>query len=518
MEILAKYYLEKDEKIRNELLAVMLEDYKLYVDIVLSNILQYKELRNNAYFLNILSRKKRVCDYLKDKFKRTHFDILINAEDSKTRKNAYVFMGNFLHKDYAIDLIKQLKKEETNFCISSLVLCLGNYKIKNIEEILNKYLEFLYKRYNEGDLLEVHYNEILNSINKVLNKTSGAINHKFNKLDRDVDLYLTCMKPLVNASYAKIKSLFNNARKLEEGVLITSDDLNRVFKVRCFYEALISMNGFDIANDDMLNNIAKFLDSKILEKSHIGEGAFSYRVEYISEKNKQEKINMYDKVNAFVHNRYGDAYVNNASLYEFEIRIIDKGEKCDVLYKICTFKDARYDYRVKDLPASINPSSANMMLEEVKQYLKEDANVLDPFCGTSTVLVERSFISRVNLTGVDIDKDAIEYSKVNTGKLGLSVNLINQDVLEHEGFYDEIISNMPYGNRVSNHKENEILYKAFVRKLPSLLNDGGVAILLTTELALLKKVVKDNKKLKLVKDIYTETGGLAPHLFVIKKI
>ena len=50
MEILAKYYLEKDEKIRNELLAVMLEDYKLYVDIVLSNILQYKELRNNAYF------------------------------------------------------------------------------------------------------------------------------------------------------------------------------------------------------------------------------------------------------------------------------------------------------------------------------------------------------------------------------------------------------------------------------------------------------------------------------------
>ena len=29
MEILAKYYLEKDEKSRNELLGVMLENYKL---------------------------------------------------------------------------------------------------------------------------------------------------------------------------------------------------------------------------------------------------------------------------------------------------------------------------------------------------------------------------------------------------------------------------------------------------------------------------------------------------------
>jgi hypothetical protein len=80
-------------------------------------------------------------------------------------------MGNFVCKDYVIDLIKLLKKEETNYCISSLVLCLGNYKIKNIEEILTKYLEILYKKYDEGDLLEVHYNEILNSINKVLNKT-----------------------------------------------------------------------------------------------------------------------------------------------------------------------------------------------------------------------------------------------------------------------------------------------------------------------------------------------------------
>ena len=68
-------------------------------------------------------------------------------------------------------------------------------------------------------------------------------------------------------------------------------------------------------------------------------------------------------------------------------------DKCDIFYKLCTFKDSRYDYRIKDLPASINPSSANMMLEEVRKYLKKDASVLDPFCGTSTMLIERSHTS-----------------------------------------------------------------------------------------------------------------------------
>ena len=62
MELLNKYYLEKDEKLRNELLEAMLENYKFYLDIVLTNVLLKKELRNNAYLLNMLSRKKRVCD------------------------------------------------------------------------------------------------------------------------------------------------------------------------------------------------------------------------------------------------------------------------------------------------------------------------------------------------------------------------------------------------------------------------------------------------------------------------
>ena len=77
---------------------------------------------------------------------------------------------------------------------------------------------------------------------------------------------------------------------------------------------------------------------------------------------------------------------------------------------------------------------------------------------------------------------------------------------------------MPFGNRVSNHELNITLYKRFIGMLDTLLNDEGFAFLLTSEIGLMKKLINENKKLKLVKNIYVESGGLKPHLFVIKKI
>ena len=51
---------------------------------------------------------------------------------------------------------------------------------------------------------------------------------------------------------------------------------------------------------------------------------------------------------------------------------------------------------------------AAIMLNEVSKYLKENSSILDPFCGTGTMLIERSYLSSCKLYGVDINKEAIE--------------------------------------------------------------------------------------------------------------
>jgi len=517
--LLEKFYKSNEEKERVKLIDSMLEEYSFYLDLVLNNIIGKKELRNNAYLLNLMSKKKRVNEYLLTKFKRNHFEILINDTDPKTRKNTYIFMGNFINKDYLIDLIKLLKKEDINYCISSLILTLGNYNIKNVEEVMNKYKEILDNKLNNKEIEEVHYKEIVNSINKVIGKSSKVEMHTFTKLNKEVSLYLTCMTPLVNTTLTDVKKYFSDVRKYKDGVIVKTNNLDKVFKIRTFYEALIINNNYsELTLSEVKENINEFLNSNFLFDIHKEKHAFTYRIEFVTTKNKQEKVDVYNTINEMINKSYKDKYQNNPSSYEFEIRIIDNGENYDVFYKLYTYKDNRYDYRIKDLPASINPTSASIMLNEVSKYLRKGARVLDPFCGTSTMLIERSYINECDLTGVDISASAIEYSRVNSKACNVSVNLVKQNCLEHEGYYDEIISNMPYGNRVGTHLSNEILYKDFINRLVKLLNDNGVAILLTSEISLIKKLVKNKSKLQLIKDIYCETGGLTPHLFVIKKV
>lgn len=517
--LLEKFYLVTEEKSRLELIELMLNEYEYYLDLVLSNVLDNKELRNNAYILNILSKKKRVNEYLKVKFTKKHFEILVNDGDSKTRKNTYIFMGNFINKDYLLDLIKALKNETTNYCISSLILSLGNYKIKNIDEIMNKYQEILDKKLANKEIEEVHYKEIVNSINKVLGKNTKFKMHTFTGFKSEQKLFLTCMEPLINASYFDIKKYFPDASKYKNGVFVVSEDLDSVYKIRTFYEALlVHKNSSKLSLEALKGNIKSFLSSDFLYDTHLEKDAFLYRIEYITSKNKEEKLKMYNEINELINKEFKNKYYNNPSNYEFEIRIIDNEDSYDVFYKLYTYKDSRFDYRKKDLPASINPVSASIMLHEVEKYLTPNSKVLDPFCGTATMLIERNYLSKSSLVGVDISSVAIDHASTNTKELKLDISLVNKNCLDYQGYFDEIISNMPYGNRVGTHLDNELLYSKFLHKLPNLLNDNGVAILLTSEITLIKQLLKNDKKLKLVKDIYTETGGLTPHLFIIKKV
>lgn len=518
-DLLLEFYKSSDEKKRIELINLMLEDYKNYLDKVLNNIKNKSELRNNSYLLNVMSKKKRVCEYLNKYFTNDHFLNLISDNDPKTRKNTYIFMGNYGDKNYVLDLIKCLKNETTNYCISSLILTLGNFKIKNIEEILNKYQLVLEQRLLNKEIEEVHYNEIINSINKVINKVSDVKTHEFLGFKDEQKVFLTCMEPLINATYSDVRKHYTSASKYKNGVVIKTNNYENIFKIRTFYEALLMYGECNDLTLDMLKaNIKNFLCSDFMYQTHKGSQPFSYRIEFVTSKNKEEKLKIYNEINDLVSKNCDNKYFNNPSHYEFEIRVIDNQDSYDVYYKLCNYKDNRYQYRKRDLPASINPTSAAIMLNEVSKYLNKGAKVLDPFCGSSTMLVERNYISNCNMSGVDINKKAIECSLVNTSSIGLKVNLYTGDCLRHEGYYDEIISNMPYGNRVGNHTSNEVLYKSFINKLPRLLNDNGIAILLTSEIALIKKLLKNKVGLKLIKDIYTETGGLTPHLFVIKKV
>ena len=521
-ELLNDYYKETEEKMRLRYLDLMLLDYENMLNLIIKNIKQNENLRNNAYALNILSKKKKVQEYLEENLTLTTLLILLNSEDSKVRKNTYIMLGNLSGSDFSKFLLDALNKETVNFCLSSIVLSLGNYKIDNIDEVLKEKLKEIEIKFQNNEIESNHYNEIKNSIEKVLLKNIAFDKHEFIGFNGKRDVLLTVMPALKNACMNEIKSKFKSARFLENGVLVCTDDYNSLFDLRTFYEALLcEKQGLDLNKEKVNDYIVSALKDNFISSCHKeNKSPFYYRIEVKSTMNKQSKLNLINSVKESIDSSLGSSYINNPSLYEFEIRIVEHEDKYSMFFKLFTVEDKRYSYRVTDLPASINPTTAAILMQEIKGYLKDDAEVMDAFCGTSTMLIERSFVKKYkSLTGVDISEQAIEFSQINANNVPLKIELVCENILKYQGpEFDEIISNMPFGNRVSNHELNITLYKKFIARLDALLKDNGMAFLLTSEIALMKELINKNKKLKLVKNIYVESGGLKPHLFVIKKI
>lgn len=521
-QLLNDYYKEKEEKMRLRYLDLMLLDSENILSLIIKNIKQNKELKNNAYALNILSKKKKVQEYLENNLTLTTLLILLNSEDSKVRKNTYIMLGNLSNSDYSKFLLDALNKETINYCLPSIILALGNYKIENINDILKDKLDEIEQKYVSKIIEKSHYNEIKNSINKVLLKNVSFNKHKFVGFNDKRDVCLTIMPALKNASMSEIKSQFKDARFVDGGIVISTTDYTSIFNLRTFYEALLcTKEGFNLDKHKLNNYIVNILKNNFISSCHDeSKSPFYYRIEVKSSMNKQNKLNLIDEIKESIDTNLNGNYINNPSLYEFEIRIVEKEEKYDVFFKLYTIEDNRYVYRVTDLPASINPTTAAILMQEIKGYLREEAEVMDAFCGTSTMLIERSFIKKYkSLTGIDISEEAIEYSKINANNVPLKIELVCENILKYQGLeFDEIISNMPFGNRVSNHELNVTLYKRFIANIDKLLKINGMAFLLTSEIALMKDLISKNKNLKLVKNIYVESGGLKPHLFIIKKV
>jgi 23S rRNA G2445 N2-methylase RlmL len=149
----------------------------------------------------------------------------------------------------------------------------------------------------------------------------------------------------------------------------------------------------------------------------------------------------------------------------------------------------------------------------------EGGRILDPFAGTGTMLIERSFYNQnLILHGVDIYGEAVKFADENLKAAGVKAQMFKSDILNFKPAekYDEIISNMPYGLRVSTHKENEMLYEGFLRRIPELLKDNGVLILLTADYTLLKDLARKNN-LQKIDEFVIESGGLLPHLIILNK-
>ncbi len=109
-------------------------------------------------------------------------------------------------------------------------------------------------------------------------------------------------------------------------------------------------------------------------------------------------------------------------------------------------------------PITMHPRLARAMINLAR--VKKGARILDPFCGTGSILIEGAIIG-MKMYGSDIDERMLKASQTNLRSFGLDALLQKRDVGEIEGSYDAIVTDPPYGR--SSSSMGEEIYKLYDR-------------------------------------------------------
>ena len=496
--------LANDPKIdRNALLD---EAATLYIEEGIASALLVRLIKSRSYLIR-LSANPDILPAV-----RKH----LVSSSPKLRRNSARLIGQLSRSEQDAQLlIECLQSEEQRYVRPSLLLSLGSIGGEAAQAALNAYTPA-----PPADETELkHYDEECEALRLARVSAMTHEKHTFIKLDCPYEIELTSPDRLSEQLRDELDDLGYRAYDVRRGSLfVNTDDYIGLFSARCFSEALFLIARGISDKPQTIAHVAKDFILNFMPSTHDGKPPYRYRIELVGEVDDRTayKRAVRDLIDC-------DSLVNAPSDYEIELRIVANDNASRVYLKLFTFKDNRFFYRKETISASMHPATAAAVLKLAEEYLTLNARVIDPCCGSGTLLFERGMMSPcASLTGVDISHAAINAARTNAdiaARHGIrQAKFICNDILRFESKrpYDELICNLPFGNRVGTHSSCERLYEGLLNRFPLLLKRGGIAVLYTMEFTLLKALIRERPGIDILKTERTEAGGLTPMVFVLK--
>ena len=425
---------------------------------------------------------------------RAVFFALAESEQPKVRKNLYRLIGALQNTADVPILEKTLSTEQTMFAVPSILLSLGKLGAK---DVLLSYRVPV----STGAETDKHVAEIALAYEKAMQRFETVDAERIETLPHPYEIFCIAPHGFAKALLSELKELGFSGRIKGDAVRIETADIGGVYRANGMVEALLPI-AFDVPMEP------KAIANAV--RTCIGT---SYRIEvrgYL-----KDRTGFIEKLKTLLDGR------NNPSAYDCELRIDSRNDVCDLYWKLWNVLDLRYPWRKGTIPASIHPALAHTLTRYALSFVKEPHPfVLDPFCGSGSLLFAAEAQRECRtLLGVDKSGAAIAIARENAKAGDSRARFVCRDTLHFEAREgaDLVVSNLPFGSRVGSHRDNESLYSRFLRRLPNLLKDGGVAVLYTTEGKLTERLIKEHPRLVLKEKLRTFSGGLSPWVFVTEK-
>ena len=500
-------YVQAEGAEKNTLMQSLLEEdcIAFFISELSDGDIRY--CRAALMLLATLSKKEQNRQDIQALLPAGALESLLDCEDAKVRKNTAILMGKLADDAYVGALCRALAQETQQFVVPSILLALGAVGGEAAKTALLAY------PLSQGE--DVHAIAQRDAYQKAYSKLFPHNPAVFTGFSKAHHVLLAPVSGLMDSLLTEGREKGFPLKKMGGYAAILTADYPALFRMRCFYEALLPFGSVDQLTPETLSSavIGNQLYSRLKEMHRI-DGAFPMRLEI-----RNAQVDRGKFASEFFQRLSAKEFYNAPSSYDIELRAVQKKKKALLFIRLHTFSDPRYAYRLGTVPASIHPAAAAAAMY-LLPHRRKKAAILDPFCGSGTMLIERDFFEKTSkLNGVDISQKAVQLSEANAQAIGLDLKCFHRSIV---GFvpkepFDEVISNMPFGNRVGTHDSNLPLYREFFKQLPHYLKPGGIALLITNEKALLLRSARSVSELEFLKEVPFSYGGLSPSAFLFRR-
>jgi 23S rRNA G2445 N2-methylase RlmL len=176
----------------------------------------------------------------------------------------------------------------------------------------------------------------------------------------------------------------------------------------------------------------------------------------------------------------GWVYAEDDREADLNVRLFIEHDQAVVGLRIAAESLHRRAYKQQHLPGSLKPPVAAAMIRLAG--LRAGQQMLDPFCGAGTILIE-AIRQGIAACGGDYSAEALEAAAADARLAGVPVTLAQWDARRlpfADSRFDGLVSNMPWGRQVAASVDLSALYRAAFAEMQRVVMPGGVLALLTS--------------------------------------
>ena len=440
----------------------------------------------------------------------------LQAEDPKTRKNAAGVLG-LLHRQETLGALwEAYQKEGTLFVRSAYPEAMLGLSITEILPELRDLREELAAA-EPAEEEKKHRTAELAALTALIGESERGKKHAFAGKDLPARVVLLTNRNHKELVLSQLEEKGITARTFSAGVIAEPEKLSDLWQVRTFSEALFPVPGTaSVAEETAARELAAGKLRELLGEHLSGEPPYGIRVDVRSREEPERRAAFAKKTAKELSILTAGDLLNSPSDYEAEIRLIaNSAGTYNVLVKFMNLPDRRFSYRKQSTASSMQPSLAALLVALARDVMREGARVLDPMCGTGTLLIERQLaVPADTLYGLDIHGVSLTAAQVNTGAAGMFAHYVRRDFgdFTHEYPFDEVITDFPRARGSVSEAEIDALYRKFFRRVPKLLRSGGVLILYTHDLPLVRRYGAESCRILRIHEISRQEGS---HLAIL---